>query len=78
MVIMISGSYMAGNVPWNAKWAQWIQALTAIVNNLANAITGNQGAPHVGLAEAAVAFSTSLCVATVEEMDYPMKHGDSL
>ncbi len=36
---------MAGNSPSNAKLAQQIATLTAVMTNLANAIAGNQAPP---------------------------------
>ena len=66
---------MAGNAPSNAELAQQLQALTAIVTNLANAIAGNQP-PQAAAAPHAVSFATSPGVAAVEELiDYTTKHG---
>ena len=72
---------MAGNAPSNAKLAQQIAALTAVVTHLANAIAGNQAPPVAAAAPqaAAISFATSSGVAAVEELiNYTMKHCASL
>eukprot|EP00804_Cyclotella_cryptica_P030718 CCRYP_009136-RA/>CCRYP_009136-RA protein AED:0.27 eAED:0.27 QI:0/-1/0/1/-1/1/1/0/399 len=71
---------MAGNAPTNAKLAEQIAALTAVVANLANAIGGNQAPPAAAAPPTAtVAFTTSPGVAAVEELiDYTTKHGVNL
>ena len=71
---------MAGNAPSNAKFAPQIAALTTVVTNLANAITGNQAPPVAAAAPtAAISFATLPGVAAVKELiDYTTKHGASL
>lgn len=70
-----------GNAPSNAKLAQQIDALTAVVTNLTNAIACNQAPPAAVAAPpvAAISFATSPGEAAVEELiDYTTKHGASL
>ena len=69
---------MAGNTPLNTELAQQLQALTTIVINLANTITGNQP-PSLAAAPTAFAFITSSGVAALEELiNYVTKHGTNL
>ena len=69
---------MASNQPSNAELAQKLQALTAIVTNLANTIAGNQP-PQAAAAPLAVTFATLPGIAAVEELiDYMTIHGANL
>ena len=72
---------MAGSAPSNAKLAQQIATLTAVMTNLANTIAGNQAPPAAAAAPpaAAIFFTTSLGVAAVEKIiKYTTKHGARL
>eukprot|EP00804_Cyclotella_cryptica_P009584 CCRYP_006287-RA/>CCRYP_006287-RA protein AED:0.39 eAED:0.39 QI:0/-1/0/1/-1/1/1/0/252 len=70
---------MAGNAPTNAELAEQIAALTAVVANLANAITGNQAPPAAAAPPVAtVAFATSLAAAVEELIIYTTKHGANM